>query len=1093
MTSIADPGSTLEPDSGWKPSILLVDDSPANLLALRAMLEQVDVRCIEARTGSEALQHVVEREFAVVLLDVLMPGMNGFETARRIRGTTRSRTTPIIFITGLDLEAQSLEEAYALGAVDYLVKPILPLVLEAKVRGFVDLFVEQQRSKREADMLRLLIESTQEYAIFMLDPDGRITSWNRGAERLNGYRPDEIIGRHFSLFYPDEALARGWPEHELQVTRAEGRFEDVGWRIRKDGSRFWANVVIAAVRDSAGQLLGFSKITRDLTQQRLAEENARRLLKAEAAREAAEINARLLRQQSAMLEAALDCIITIDQSGSIVEFNPAAEVTFGYRREDVVGHELAGLLIPPALRDQHRRGLAHVVATGEASILGRRLEMTALRADGSEFPIEIAVTRLPGDGPPLFTAYMRDISDRRRIEQQRNARLAVSQVLAQSASAEEAVQQVLRAVCESLGWDVGLLWSLDSEAQVLRCAECWRPAGSQFDEFEKVSRSRTFERGIGLPGLVWAAGQPAWILDVNNDANFPRAPIAAQAGLHAAFGCPITMAGQTVGTVEFFSKELREPDADLLEMMNTICSQVGQFAERKRAERALQESEQRFVRFMQQFPGLAWIKDLDGRYLFVNDAAEQAFRTPRAKLYGKTDPEIFSPETAKSFQENDQSALTHDSGVQVIETLESDGDDLRYSLVSKFPIVGANGRPQWVGGMAIDITDRLRAEEALRDADRRKDEFLAMLAHELRNPLAPIRNALQILRLPQVDPESVERVTDIMDRQVQHLVRLVDDLLDVSRVMRGRIELRKEHVELATIVARAVELAQPLFEARRHAFSVDLPSDSMRVDADSVRMAQVIANLLTNAAKYTEDGGTIALTATRREDMALLTVRDNGIGIAPDMLPHIFELFVQADSTSTRAQGGLGIGLTLARNLVELHGGGIEARSPGLGQGSEFTLRLPLIVGPASTPRAEQHDERRPQTGGVRELLIVDDNRDAAKMLAMLLRLKGHSVRVVHNGAAALEALGALTPELVFLDIGMPGMDGYEVARCIRGRSEWADIKLVALTGWGQAEDRRRTAEAGFDQHLVKPPDPLAIDAVLAELPRSSAWIMRER
>lgn len=1083
MSIKAAPDSAFDSSIDSKASILLVDDNPANLLALRAMLEQVDVRFIEARTGDEALQQVAARGFAVVLLDVLMPGMNGFETARRIRGSSRSRTTPIIFITGLDLESQWLEEAYALGAVDYLVKPILPLVLEAKVRGFVDLFVEQQRSQREADMLRLLIESTQEYAIFMLDPDGRVTSWNRGAERLSGYRPDEIIGRHFSLFYPDEALARGWPEHELQVTRAEGRFEDVGWRIRKDGSRFWANVVITAVRDSAGQLLGFSKITRDLTQQRLAEENARRLLKAEAAREAAEVNARLLRQQSAMLEAALDCIITIDQSGSIVEFNPAAEMTFGHRREDVVGHELAGLLIPPALRDQHRRGLAHVVATGEASILGRRLEMTALRADGSEFPIEIAVTRLPGDGPPLFTAYLRDISDRRRIEQQRNARLAVSQVLAQSASAEEAVLRVLQAVCESLGWDVGLLWSLDPGTQVLSCAECWRPAGSQFDEFEKASRSRTFERGVGLPGRVWAAGQPAWILDVINDANFPRAPIAAQAGLHAAFGCPITVAGQTVGTVEFFSKELREPDADLLEMMNTICSQMGQFAERKRAERALQESEQRFVRFMQQFPGLAWIKDLDGRYLFVNDAAEQAFRTPRAELYGKTDPEIFSPETAKSFQENDQSAVTHDSGVQVIETLESHGGDLRYSLVSKFPIVGANGRPQWVGGMAIDITDRLRAEEALRDADRRKDEFLAMLAHELRNPLAPIRNALQILRLPQVDSDSMARVTDVMDRQVQHLVRLVDDLLDVSRVMRGRIELRKEHVEFAGIVARAIEIVQPLFEARRHTFSVELPAHSMLVDADSVRMVQVVANLLTNAARYTEDGGTIALTVTRHEDMASLTVRDNGIGIAPDMLPHIFDLFVQADSTSTRAQGGLGVGLTLARTLIELHGGRIEARSPGLGEGSEFTLRFPLMDGPANSPRGED-EGRRPQTGAVRELLIVDDNRDAAKMLAMLLRLKGHSVRVVHDGASALEAVGAHSPELVFLDIGMPGMDGYEVARRIRGRAEWANIKLVALTGWGQEEDRRRTAEAGFDHHLVKPPDPAEIDTVLTELQR---------
>jgi len=268
--------------------ILLVDDNAANRLSLRVVLEGLNVSFVEAESGEQALREVAANDFAVVLLDVFMPIMHGFETARRIRGSARSGTTPIIFITGQDLDRHVLEEAYGLGAVDYLVKPILPVILQAKVRGFVDLFREQQQFKRETELLRLLVESTQEHAIFMLDPDGHVTSWNRGAERLKGYRAEEIIGQHFSRFYPGEALERGWPEHELRTARAEGRFEDEGWRVRRDGTQFWANVVITAMHAPDGMLVGFSKITRNLTQRRLADENSRRLLIAETGRQAAD-------------------------------------------------------------------------------------------------------------------------------------------------------------------------------------------------------------------------------------------------------------------------------------------------------------------------------------------------------------------------------------------------------------------------------------------------------------------------------------------------------------------------------------------------------------------------------------------------------------------------------------------------------------------------------------------------------------------------------------------------------------------------------------------------------------------------------------
>jgi CheY-like chemotaxis protein len=338
--------------------------------------------------------------------------------------------------------------------------------------------------------------------------------------------------------------------------------------------------------------------------------------------------------------------------------------------------------------------------------------------------------------------------------------------------------------------------------------------------------------------------------------------------------------------------------------------------------------------------------------------------------------------------------------------------------------------------------------------------------------------------MPRVEAATAERSRDMLDRQVHHLVRMVDDLLDVSRVMRGKIELRRERVELATVVARAIETVQPLVDTQGHRLTVHLPPESLPLHADPVRLTQVIGNLLTNAAKYTEPGGRIWLSASRDGDAVVLRVRDTGIGIAPPMLSRIFELFVQADHASTKAQGGLGIGLTLVKNLVEMHNGTIEARSEGPGQGSEFVVRLPLALRTHDETSPGMAGEQAPQPSSGLRLLVMDDNQDAADSLTTLLRLQGHEVRVAYSGMAVLEMTKAYTPDLVFLDIGMPGMDGYEVARRLRQTTGLERTVLAALTGWGQQEDRRRTAEAGFDHHLVKPPEPAAVEEILAGLKR---------
>ena len=374
------------------------------------------------------------------------------------------------------------------------------------------------------------------------------------------------------------------------------------------------------------------------------------------------------------------------------------------------------------------------------------------------------------------------------------------------------------------------------------------------------------------------------------------------------------------------------------------------------------------------------------------------------------------------------------------------------------------------------------ANNQLAEADRRKDEFLAMLAHELRNPLAPVRNAVAVLRLAGPSDARLQRQREVVERQVTHMARLLDDLLDVSRISRGKIQLKKQRLRLGDVVSQAVETVTPLIENRRHTLTVDLPAEDLHLEGDFDRLAQVVGNLLSNAAKYTEEEGRIWLEARSEDGQAVILVRDTGMGIEAEMLPYVFDLFAQAERTVDRSQGGLGIGLTMARKLVQMHGGEIEARSAGLGQGSEFILRLPVLA--ATRPEAGDADaaEALPHPLAARRILVVDDIADSAETLGELLALWKHEVRTALGGAAALDAAREFRPELVLLDIGMPGMDGFEVARRLRAEHGHDGMTLVAMTGYGQERDRERTRQAGFDAHLVKPVDLAALGQLLARL-----------
>ncbi|MBX9682146.1 MAG: PAS domain-containing protein [Gemmataceae bacterium] len=374
--------------------------------------------------------------------------------------------------------------------------------------------------------------------------------------------------------------------------------------------------------------------------------------------------------------------------------------------------------------------------------------------------------------------------------------------------------------------------------------------------------------------------------------------------------------------------------------------------------------------------------------------------------------------------------------------------------------------------------DNARLYQEVREADRRKDEFLAVLGHELRNPLAPISNALQILKRPNVHSGIVDQARQMMERQVQHMVRLVDDLLDVSRIVRGKVDLRCESIDLSAIVHRAVETSQPLIDAEGHSLTLELSSQPIPIYGDVVRLAQVVGNLLNNAARYSDRGGRITLRTALAGEQATVHIRDTGIGIAAEALPRIFDMFVQADRRIKAARGGMGIGLTLVKSLVELHGGSVEARSEGLGKGSEFVVCLPIrrAQRPVST---SNRSGASAAPGPVRRILVVDDNVDAAESLGMLLRIAGHETHVAHDGAMAIEVAKSVHPEIAFFDIGMPGMDGYELARYFRNDPSLREMKLIALTGWGQEEDRKRSKEAGFDAHEVKPVAPESLERIL--------------
>jgi PAS domain S-box-containing protein len=936
-----------------------------------------------------------------------------------------------------------------------------------------------------------LVAGVHDYAIFLLDAAGNVTTWNAGAERIKGYAADAIIGKHFSIFYTPEKVAAGSPTQELAAARNNGRFEDEGWRVRKDGSRFWADIVITALRDESGGVRGYLKITRDLTERKQADENARRLIEQEAARRAAEVSALEEKRHREQLHVTLrsigDAVIVTDMNGAVSFMNPVAQDLTGWDPKAAAGQPLDRVfhIINEETRLEVENPVTKVLREG--TTVGLANHTVLIARDGREYPIDDsgAPIRVEDGSIAGVVLVFRDVSEVRRAVE---TRLHLAAIVESSDDAIISKNLAGRIVSwnqgaerlygykaeEVVGQPLAILVPPDHPDEIPALMERLR-RGERVDRFETVRVRKDGSRvdvALTISPVRNAEGKIVGASKIARDITAIKRTeaalrlseqrladeLAATTRLHALSSRLLSADDLKLALEDVLENAIVTCGADFgnVQLLNTQ-SNVLEIV----AQRGFREDFLNHFRAVRVDEGSACAQAMQrGDRIIIEDVElDPAFKPHRRVA------------AAAGYRAVQSTPLkTHDGKILGMMSTHfraphrlSERDQRLLDLYARH---------------AADLIERLRYEEALKDSDRRKDEFLAMLSHELRNPLAPIRNALHLMAMPEAAAETVARAREMTERQVQYLVRLVDDLLDVSRIMRGRIELRRQAIDLAALIAAAAETVQPVLDAQGQELVVSQPNEPVRLYVDPTRITQVIGNLLNNAAKFSHQAGRVWLTAERHDGEAVVRVRDEGMGIPLEVLPNVFDLFVQGDKSLERGRGGLGIGLTVVRRLVELHGGRIEAHSEGPGCGSEFVVRLPIGTPPAEFPMLP--------TDGVqplrdpRRLLVVDDNVDAAETLAMLMRMWGHEVRLAFTGPEALRAAEQFRPEIIVLDIGLPEINGYEVARRLRARPEFATATLIALTGYGQEEDRRRSNDAGFDHHLTKPVAPDALRQLLA-------------
>ena len=740
-----------------------------------------------------------------------------------------------------------------------------------------------------------------------------------------------------------------------------------------------------------------------------------------------------------------DAVITTNTKGCVTFLNPVAESLTGWRQEESAGLPLENVF--KIVNEETRLAVENPAsrALREGVVVGLANHTLLIAKDGTERPIDDSAAPIRNANGEVAGVVLvfRDITERRR--------------------AEQSVQDALN-YCECI------IATLREPFIVLDDTLRVKTANRCFYETFHVSPQETENQ------FIYDLGNRQW--------DIPRLRTLLEEVLndhHAIHDFEVEHTFPTIGRKVMLLNARRFVSVD--SQPSLILLAIEDITERKQAEAAVEDSELRYRRLFETAQDAILILDsVTGQILDANPFIENLLGYTQAEFVGK---ELWQIGLFRDIAANQEAFQElKEQGYIRYENLPLKTKEGRKAEVEFVSNVYQVDHRQIIQCNIRDITERSRLErqtheqaEALAELHLRKDEFLAMLSHELRNPLSAIFNALHVLRLQDTQNPIQEKAKIVLERQVGQLAHLIDDLLEVSRIITGRIQLHQECLEMRGIVERAIESTRSLIDGRKHDLAVSLPAEPIWLQGDPTRMEQVVVNLLNNAAKYTDEGGQIWLDVKQEDGEVVLCVRDTGVGIAPELLPRIFDLFTQADRTLDRSQGGLGIGLSLVQKLVELHGGAVAAHSAGLGQGSEFIVRLPA-VSPAGEPILRVETAKR--SAQTSRVLVVDDNKDSADMLVMLLQMFGHEAHATYSGQAALEAALEYQPEVVLLDIGLPDMSGYVVAQRLRQQPETKHLKLIAMTGYGQDSDRQRSEEAGFDRHLVKPVDPQKLQELLA-------------
>lgn len=794
-----------------------------------------------------------------------------------------------------------------------------------------------RRVELRSDLYREIFDHSKE-AIAIIDPDGVYLQQNGAHFLLLGYPDETLKGHSFASELDKNAF-----ERIKQELADDNEFSGEVVCHTRNGEARNIELSVFPMRNGLGEPLCYVCIKRDITNR-------------------TQYELELRRSQSELtdfFENASVCLHWVSADGTILRANQAELDLLGYTREEYVGRNIRDFYA-------HRDSIEDILERLRNGEVVRDYEARVRCKDGSTRTVRIDSNTYFENGKFVHSRWFtRDITERRRTEQRLALQYAITRIVSRSIDFVEGTHEILETVCESLGWQVGVLWAVDHQEEVLRCVDVWQNPVLESIDFEYACVSMLFPKGVGLPGRIWENGRPEWIRNLKKDRNFPRAPLAERSGLRAGFGFPIQLGEEVIGVIEFFSQEIRQPDHELLEMIASVGGQIGQFQERKRAEEKL-------------------------AHLLVRE------RSARAD-----------------------------------------------------------------------------AEKA----NRLKDEFLATLSHELRTPLNAVIGWARILKSGRVDKDSATHAMDVIERNAWAQKQIIEDILDVSRVITGKLQLHLAPVDLVAVVSAALDAVRPAFDAKGIEVETNYQQPLKILAGDPDRLQQVVWNLLSNASKFTPAGGSVGISVRQNGQYAEIEISDTGPGIAAEFLPHVFERFRQADGSTTRTHGGLGLGLAIVRHLVELHGGTIYAENGSVRSGAVFTVKLPLPSGkidltPTIAPATVEQQVTDTDLKDLR-ILVVEDELDALDLLAIDLREHGAKVTGVSSAAAALKTLRRQNFDLIISDIGMADTDGYGLIDQVRER-EVADgqhIPAIALTAYARAQDRKRAIDAGYNTHVTKPVD----------------------